>query len=249
VGGHGASNQASPAEGDSESSPNDNEPSAVSSVPPLAPLASAQEEGFSPEETLIIFDWDDTVLPSSWISLQGLGLGVDQVATADQQSQLDVVAESAEETLTHAQQFGSVVLVTNAETGWIEMSCWKFLPSLYRRISDFKILSARSKYEQNGVTSPFEWKSRAFTAEIDGYFASSRTVRRNVISFGDSAHEREAVIRATQEMSNCRTKSLKLVERPEISELSREHRVISACLGAIVKHNGNLDLCIKAINT
>ena len=35
-------------------------------------MTVADEARFSPEETLIIFDWDDTVMPSSWIIDEGL---------------------------------------------------------------------------------------------------------------------------------------------------------------------------------
>merc|ERR1719331_1923557 len=128
-----------------------------------------------------------------------------------------------------------VVLVTNAERGWIELSCQKFMPTLYPHIESVKILSARSTYEQQGVTSPFEWKYLAFESEIHHFydlFADDQ--RKNVISFGDSAHEREALIRVTEHLPSCRTKSLKFVERPEVEQLVKEHELISGCFKHIV---------------
>lgn len=201
---------------------------------------------FSLKDTILIFDWDDTVLPSTWIQEQGLRLDDESVLTDDQQAQLSTMAEYAIQTLTVAKRHGKVVLVTNAERGWIELSCQKFMPALFPTLQDVHILSARSTYEQQGVTSPFEWKYLAFESEIHSFYELfTKDQRKNVISFGDSAHEREALIRVTERMAGCRTKSLKFVERPEVEQLLKEHELISGCFKYIVNHDGNLDLCIR----
>merc|ERR1719379_3057192 len=110
---------------------------------------SASEGGqvFTAAETVLIFDWDDTVLPSWWVQSQGLRLDDDSVVTKWQADQLLEVAKLAAETLRVAKQFGTVVLVTNAERGWIELSCQKFLPPLRASLEGVKLLSARSTYE------------------------------------------------------------------------------------------------------
>jgi len=201
---------------------------------------------FSVEDTILIFDWDDTVLPSTWIQEQGLCLDEDSVATEEQEAQLQIMAGYAMQTLRVAKRHGKVVLVTNAESGWIELSCQKFMPSLYPSLENVKILSARSCYEQQGVTSPFEWKYLAFESEINSFYdLFGDHQRKNIISFGDSAHEREALIRVTESIPACRTKSLKFVERPEVEQLLKEHKLISGCFRHIVNHDGNLDLCIR----
>jgi hypothetical protein len=201
---------------------------------------------FGMEGTILIFDWDDTVLPSTWIQEQGLRLDDESHLTEEQMAVLNKMAVFAAQTLNTAKRHGKVVLVTNAERGWIELSCQKFMPSLYSVLEDVKILSARSTYEQPGVQSPFEWKYFAFQSEIHSFFELfSMEQRKNIISFGDSAHEREALIRVTENMSSCCTKSLKFVERPEIEQLMKEHELMSGCFKHIVNHVGNLDLCIR----
>jgi hypothetical protein len=167
-------------------------------------------------------------------------------ALLEQQAQLTKLAERAAQTLSVAKRHGRVTLVTNAEHGWIELSCQKFMPTLYPSLENVKILSARSTYEQQGVASPFEWKYLAFENEISGFYeAVGADCLKNVISFGDSAHEREALIRATENIDNCRTKSLKFVERPEVEQLMKQHDLINHCFPHIVNHDGNLDLCIR----
>lgn len=205
------------------------------------------EPKFSIDETILIFDWDDTVLPSTWIQEQGLRLDEGSTLTDQQRSELDIIASKAVQMLTVAKRHGTVVLVTNAETGWIELSAQKFLPCLWPLLQDnVRILSARSTFEAKGVQSPFEWKFLAFGQEIQSHYSRAMPgERRNVLSFGDSAHEREALIRVAQQIPNCRTKSLKFVERPGIEQLSREHTLVTDCFKEIVNHDGNLDLCIR----
>lgn len=206
------------------------------------------EERTSPffvEDTILIFDWDDTVLPSTWISEQGLSLEEDSLVSEEQRATLDGLASRAAQTLTSAKRHGKVVLVTNAEEGWVELSCEKFLPSLAPVLSDVKILSARSTYEVRGWQSPFDWKYLAFESEIGTFCSEFAERRKNVISFGDSAHEREALIRVTDNLPNCCIKSLKFVERPGVEQLLKEHDLIGGCFRHIVNHDGNLDLCIR----
>jgi len=142
-----------------------------------------------------------------------------------------------------------VVLVTNAERGWIELSCQKFLPTLCPMLENLKLVSARTTYEGLDCPSPLDWKLRAFDSEITQYFGaavvSDETKRKNVLSLGDSVHEREALMRATSSAPNCHAKSLKFVERPDISQICKQHELIANCFDQIVHHEGNLDLCIQ----
>lgn len=203
---------------------------------------------FTMEETILIFDWDDTVLPSTWIQEQGLRLDDGSVVTEEQRQIFDMNAQTAINVLSMAKKYGKVVLVTNAENGWIELSCQKFLPALYPQLEGVRMVSARSSYEPQGITSPFEWKYHAFGNEIHSFYSSAGpNSRRNVISFGDSAHERQALIRVAQDLPNCRTKSLKFMERPDVEQLKREHELVTGCFNDVVNHDGNLDLCIRCM--
>lgn len=205
---------------------------------------------FAADETLLIMDWDDTLFPTSWIEAQELSLSSDSVPTPAQKLQLQLMAEKVALTLSVAKSYGTVTIVTNAEHGWIEISCQKFMPTLYPVLKDVKILSARSRYESRGVVQPSAWKLLAFDGEIglfmNGYDggtpASASSVRLNVISVGDSLYEREALIRVTDRFSNSCAKAMKLVEKPSAEEFLKEHDILISCLGDIVEYEGNIDL-------
>jgi len=219
----------------------------VGSPNPCRP--AQQEEKIRAEDTFFIFDWDDTVLPSTWVQRQGLRLDTASQPNEEQREMLAEVATAAGQTLRAARQHGTVVLVTNAERGWIELSCQKFLPTLSPTLENVKLVSARTTYECPQCSSPLDWKLRAFEAEINHYFGSDamfdQSKRKNVLSLGDSVHEREALLRATTSAPNCYSKSLKFVERPDISQICKQHELITNCFDRIVHHEANLDLCIR----
>jgi len=211
---------------------------------------------FRMEDTFLIFDWDDTLLPTTWIEKQGLRLD-GHSPSEEQELELQRMTEHAKLTLKAAKALGEVILVTNAERGWVELSCQKFMPGLCESLQDVRILSARSTYEHQGVAQPSEWKYLAFQRELERFCEEPHplsgetdtvagvTRRRNVISIGDSPHEREALIRVTAHMPDSRVKAVKLMARPDVHQLRQEHEIISDCFGDLVNLDGNLDLAIE----
>jgi len=224
-------------------------PPAPAVAPASGKCATSLGGKFEVAETLFIFDWDDTVLPSSWVNRQGLRLDAASTVTAEQHEVLAQVAAEAAKTLRAARQHGTVVLVTNAERGWIELSCQKFLPTLMPLLESVKLVSARTTFQGAKCKSPLDWKLCAFDKEINNFFGEDTlldpSMRKNVFSLGDSIHEREALLRATSSLPNCRSKSLKFVERPDYSQICKQHELINSCFDKLVHHDGNLDMCVR----
>ena len=61
---------------------------------------------FEREETVIIFDWDDTVLPSSWVQKQGLNLDGEVPLSSSQKEDLAELCKNAAATISLAKQCG-----------------------------------------------------------------------------------------------------------------------------------------------
>ena len=75
--------------------------------------------------------------------------------------------------------------------------------------------------------------------------AAANASRRNILSFGDSIHERAAIHKVTATMGpEVRTKSIKFVERPTVEQLKRQVDLVLSCFEDICRHNGNLDLML-----
>lgn len=191
-------------------------------------------------ESLIIFDWDDTLLPTTWIHQSGLLLP-GMMPSTEQCAQLGTLSESAWMTLQTAIQMGKVVIITNAEQGWIEKSCTMFMPSLVKLLKTLDIVSARSTYKQISQ-EPSEWKQLAFEYEVGLFYGANLSgQRRNIVSIGDSLHEVLA-LKAIAAKPDCCGKSVKFLEAPSIEQLIDQHEHLSTCLLDIVEHNGNMDV-------
>lgn len=206
----------------------------------------------SDHDTLLIFDYDDTLFPTSYLAQRGYKLdGPD--ASPEIQAILDEYSIVVEKTLIDAGAHGRVVIVTNAETGWITLTAQKFMPRLALLLNSIPSISARSTYEPLGITNPFEWKLKAFENVIYEHVQrlvapDSVLVRMNVLSFGDSIHERDAAhqVCASLSSSPLSCKSIKFIERPDITQLTKQHVLIRDNLSKVVAHDGTLDLCIES---
>lgn len=212
-------------------------------------MAQTMKEDYSKEDTLFIFDWDDTILPTTWLALNDLR--VDMLGDPPQhlKTQLDEYAPWAMKTLEEAQKYGKVLIVTNAEDGWIELTVKKFFPSWQSTVDRIPYHSARSTWEPTGCSMPVEWKVRSFAHEIENFYEGKhkhgKPVRRNIIGLGDSTSDREAMLHVCGSKQNTIGKSLKFMERPNLEHLQKQHHLIASSIRQIALHEKSLDLCIQ----
>jgi len=208
------------------------------------------QSSYTKEETLFILDWDDTFLPSNWMAENNLTLQESSYPSPEQVTLLNKLSDVLQKTLELCVAYGNVIFITNAEKGWIDQSCAKYMPKLYATVDKIRQMSARTTYEKVGVFIPLEWKLKAFRFQVNDHFGPSHSQgRKNIISIGDSSHEREALIRVTNSMNNVFPKSLKFVERPTVEEILKQHTLIQKCFAKILNHNGKLDLAIRSYLT
>jgi len=215
------------------------------------PASSDEEAGscgpFSLERSLFIIDWDDTILPTTWLGQHGLLRDEDAELSDKQEAQLSALAEAVMETLDVAGDLGKVVLVTNGVEGWIEHSCLRFLPTLASTVRWLPKVSARSEFQPLGIECPTEWKSRAFEREIKAFAEMLDGDSLSVISLGDSMCERQALLSEASKVPSCFAKSMKLAERPSIERLTEEHENVVGMLQDVTSYDGDLDLDIGAM--
>jgi hypothetical protein len=205
------------------------------------------------ELTLIIFDWDDTLLPSSWLLKQELKIVANSRLPNDEEKlELRRVARRVINTLRRAKRIGTVMIITNAEKGWVELTCRHFMPEVAPLLEGVRIMSARSAFELSWPALPIRWKRLAFHSEISAFFETHSGYlaaghRENVISIGDSLHEREALIRAT-ELRHCWKKSIKFLDQPSPEQLVKQHELLCLCLPTLVEYADNVDLRLHIDN-
>eukprot|EP00746_Dinoflagellata_sp_MGD_P123372 gnl/MRDRNA2_/MRDRNA2_58035_c0_seq2.p1 gnl/MRDRNA2_/MRDRNA2_58035_c0~~gnl/MRDRNA2_/MRDRNA2_58035_c0_seq2.p1 ORF type:complete len:174 (+),score=39.58 gnl/MRDRNA2_/MRDRNA2_58035_c0_seq2:276-797(+) len=95
--------------------------------------------------------------------------------------------------------------------------------------------------------APQRWKEVAFNQEMTKFYSRySNQSWKNVLSIGDSIYERDAarvtVSRRPTKQSRCRVKTAKMLDEPNIEELTAQVKIVHAGLALMVKYNGNLDI-------
>ena len=202
----------------------------------------------TPHETVIIFDWDDTLLASSFLSSKGYRLDLPNQSLEEVETDLRKLESLVIQLLNLAMSHGKTCIITNAETGWVQLSAQKFMPNLVPLLSQIKITSARSTFEPKFPDSPPQWKFQAFQEnlrELVPLVSSDPSFHSNILSFGDSHVEREAVQAVCKTFTlPVLTKSVKFVERPSLEQLWRQLELVIGCFKDICFHDGDLDLML-----
>lgn len=181
-----------------------------------------------PTDTVIIFDWDDTLLCSSAVNLQQCDAG--------QLQQLEVAVEAV---VSVAMGLGDTYIVTNGQESWVQESSRMFLPKVQPLLSRLKrIVSARAKYEPLFPGDPFSWKKAAFEELLRSRHSISRFSSSgvNLIALGDSHAEIEAAQMATTSLAGSSVvKTVKFKEMPSVDELLGQLRLVMQVLPQLVE--------------
>jgi len=125
--------------------------------------------------TALIFDYDDTLLPSSWLCAQGLTIQDKDIIQPDIQEKLEKCADLVILLLQKALDLvgdNNPIIITNAERGWIDLSAERFLPRAVPYLKRCHIMSARSTYEYM-TPNFYVWKLSAFHFQLQNYFQCS----------------------------------------------------------------------------
>jgi len=184
-------------------------------------LRDSQGTFADPQQTVIVFDWDDTLFPTSWIraseaiswrrpmNAQQLGTtpGMKEIT-----AQLDNCCNLAASLLRVSDTYGYTIIVTLAKPHWVTNSCdffYKTVGSIIRQLKipvvyarEFITQSPEALRAMNEAQTMSFWsdaKGMAIKAKVESIYSQyPGQTWKNVISIGDSNFEREgtrAVIR------------------------------------------------------
>uniref|UniRef100_A0A0G4I920 Uncharacterized protein n=1 Tax=Chromera velia CCMP2878 TaxID=1169474 RepID=A0A0G4I920_9ALVE len=129
-------------------------------------------------DALVVFDWDDTLLPSRWLDFRGCTppngpMSVDPLFPRERMElhQVDKRAAAALEAV--VRRGGTVMIITNAERQWVFNTAHTFLPSVASVLYNYQIqvVSARDEHAHrwrglNQVWQSSMWKEASFSFEM-----------------------------------------------------------------------------------
>lgn len=191
-------------------------------------------------ETLIIYDWDDTLFPTTYI----LKYNIDPTNKLFF-IKLDNILYLLLKSSLHN---GRVVVVTNAESKWVYTTL-ESLPYTRRLIRYFiPIISARELYHNQYPGSSTLWKKLVFEKLLEIYYNNHQIIK-NIISIGDSYNEFHALTNLynfrIKNLSNIKLKAIKFIHDPSYEILLDELTVINNTINIISQTNSYLDLEFK----
>lgn len=193
-------------------------------------------------QTVIIFDWDDTLLCTSYLQrMQGrcMSPAAHRILKRIEQVSLQLLEK--------ALSVGHTFIITNAMEGWVEESAERCLPNLMPLLKkQVRIISARSTQEDRCSGDISQWKVRAFL-EVGRQFHEEAVT--NLISIGDSTYELQAAKALGSSFETSFTKTVKLQENPTPQELSRQLELLLPKLETIVQRASNLTLKLERVSS
>ena len=193
--------------------------------------------------TIFFFDWDDTLLCTSFL-IPILNSQNNSEKIKIIKNNLKNLDEIVSKLLLTTLDKGLVFLVTTAAPGWVEFSSTTFLPITAKVLRKIKIFSAKGLYSKNYPGDPRQWKIKAFKYIIELYNINTKLVS-NLICFGDSLIDLEAIENLKYMFSNAFVKIIKFKECPHPVELEKEVWIAASQLDYIIKKVKNLTLKVS----
>merc|ERR1719288_177965 len=131
-------------------------------------------------QCVIIFDWDDTLLCTTWLREQER-----QPSELDSE-RLQKIVELSKSLLERAAKAGSTYVITNAMSGCVEYSAARWAPELLPALRKVRVISARDKFEASFPDDIRQWKIQAFLEvqrQLDAMLVT------NLVALGDAQYE------------------------------------------------------------
>ena len=191
--------------------------------------------------SLIIFDWDDTLLPTTFLTQGGI-FNENLLLSDNDQKKIEKLEKSALKLLNMALTKGDVYIITNAGVGWVEFSAKKFYPSVCEILPKIQIISARGEWEKDYPGDSRRWKIQTFLslkAKLDTKLVT------NIICLGDSLFEIEAGRVLANSFKEAFVKTIKFKEGPKLDELNKQLMLVENQFNSICAAVKNLTIRVE----
>ena len=190
--------------------------------------------------SLFIFDWDDTLFPTSFLINEGI---IDQDNLSEElKNNFNILEDIIINILNFALSKGDVYIITNSSIFWFKYTFYKYFTNLNNIINKINIISARDEYEDIYPGENKIWKEKAFLSLRKNININLVT---NIICFGDSLIELEAVKLLASKLNECFIKRIKFKENPEIEDLIKQLNLVNSKIDYIYSKAKNLSITIE----
>jgi hypothetical protein len=184
---------------------------------------------------LIVFDWDDTLVCSTYLQYNYPKGAIQDLPEPDRQI-VQALQKACMNLLSTALSLGQTYIITNASDGWVETCARTWLPSVVPLLEKVQVVSARSRFEAQFPNAAKRWKEEMFL-EIKRQL-NSKTI--NLVCMGDSECEMEAAQVMGRQYPQSAIKLIKFAEFPSPLQLLKQQELVIEEFQHIVSHTHNL---------
>lgn len=170
------------------------------------------------ESTMIIFDWDDTLLCTTFLTPNG-DFDSDKTYNIHDEEKIAKLEMTVLSLLTQSIENGDTYIITNSIPGWVQYSAHRFYPSVVTLLETITIIYAREDYEKIYPNDSCIWKIKAF---LEMYQKIDVKKKINIICIGDSFIEIEAAKALKTNFNQANIKSIKFRAASKIDELNKQ---------------------------
>lgn len=197
-----------------------------------------QAHGSPKHQTVVIFDWDDTLICSSWLrGREGLPHELNKAST-----HLRRIVQHAKSALETALRVGRTYIITNAGEGWVEYSASRWAPELLPVLQKVRIISARDKFEAAFPDDVWQWKIQAF---LEVQRQLDTTPITNLVALGDADYEIEAARIMGGEFQEGLVKTVKFQQNPTPQALVKQLELVARNLEGIAVGARSIKLVLE----
>jgi hypothetical protein len=199
--------------------------------------------------SLIIFDWDDTLFPTSFLARNKYFSDKNIFSTKKDEKvlkKIEKLEQSVIDLINISLTKGEVYIITNAVIGWVEFTSKQFYSNFYKILDKIKIISARGEWENIFPNNIQEWKIQTFSNLRNNF---NNKLVTNIICLGDSMLEIEAGKILAKFFKEAFIKTVKFKEDPKIDELNKQLILVKNQFNAIHSSIKNLTIRVEKRKT
>jgi len=190
---------------------------------------------------LIIFDWDDTLLPTSFLIYKNVICNENKLNEKDQ-IKINKLEQLVSNLLTLSLSKGDVYIITNSGEGWVEESTKKFYPNIKDILDKIEVISARKDYEKKYPNDTKLWKIGAF---LNLKNRLNEDLITNILCIGDSVFEMDAGKILAANFIHAVIKTIKFKESPKPEELNKQINLVLNQFNSIFNSSKNLTVRVE----
>lgn len=189
-------------------------------------------------KTIVIFDWDDTLFPTTWLSRNSIKID-DTHSTANLKyfKEIDLLISNIFKQIINKNK---IIIVTNASVTWVKL-CMELLPNTKDICKDIDIYSSREQYQEKFPNDNNLWKKMFFSKFIKAFYRD-RNYIQNIMSVGDADYEYLALIDLFSKNKNRYIKTIKLLRYPSKEEIYKELYILNKTIIYYINQDKDIDL-------